>query len=422
MKYVIIGNSAAAIGAVEGIRKNDQKNPITIISAEQYHTYSRPLISYYLAGKVKEDKMFYRPQDFYQKNNVDFIHQTAKDIDPKQKQVKLEDGSTVEYDKLLIATGGKPFVPPIQGLDKKKIYTFQKWDDVKEIEKIVPESKKVVILGAGLIGMKAAEALAYRGLDVTVVELSDRVLSSILDNQGAAFIQEAMEEQGVKYIFKSTVKEVLGDKEATGVLLSDGQQLACDFFIVAIGVVPNTDVAKKSEIQINRGILINNKMETNIPDVYAAGDVSEGMDCVMNIQRVIPILPNAYKQGETAGINMTGKEVGFDAGFAMNAIGFFGYPMTTAGILGGSEGEYEEYTFIKPEDKVYRKLVLKGNNLVGYIAIKDINRTGMLTSLIAGKTNVTPFKDALIEKDLGYVDWPKELRKERMQAGGGLLW
>jgi len=418
MNYCIIGNSAAAIGAVEGIRKIDQDSPITVISAESYHTYSRPLISYYLAGKVPADKMYYRPLDFYEKNNVTLLANTeAAGIDTEKKEVLLQDQKSVHFDKLLIATGGKPFIPPTEGLDKKGIYTFQKWDDVKGIAKVAGEKKsKAVIIGAGLIGMKAAEALRYLGIEVTVIELANRVLSSILDTQAASFVQDVMESHGTRFILGSTVSRILGDKQVSGVEVSNGKILDCDLLIFAIGVVPNNDVVSKTTIKTNRGILINEKMETSIPGIYAAGDVAEGQDAILNSARVIPILPNAYKQGETAGQNMAGSDVSFTSGFAMNAIGFFGYAMTSAGVLGG-EG-YEELMIVKPEESIYRKVIFKDDRLVGYIALKEINRTGMLTGLIADKINVQSFKQSLLKPDFGYIDWPKELRCERMLSGG----
>lgn len=419
MEYVIIGNSAAAIGAVEGIRKIDKINPITIIAAEPYHTYSRPLISYYLAGKVSEEQMYYRPRDYYEKYGVNFCGGVAvSDVNVETKKVLLAGGGEVSYDKLLIATGGKPFIPTLEGLDKDHVYTFQKWDDVKAVGQVARIGKKAVIIGAGLIGMKAAEALYYAGVDVTVVELANRVLSSILDEKAAGIVQNVMEEHGIKFVLKTTVSRILGDKAVTGVLLANGVELACDFLIVAIGVVPNTDPVKNTPVRVNRGILVDEKMATNVSDVYAAGDVSEGRDALLQVDRVIPILPNAYRQGETAGQNMAGAQATFAGGFAMNAIGFFGFSVTTAGILAAQGPEYEEAIVSLPGDRVYRKLVFKNDYLVGYIALKEINRVGMLTSLISDKITVKPFKDKLLKKDLGFIDWPEELRKERMLRGG----
>ncbi|MBS4026472.1 MAG: NAD(P)/FAD-dependent oxidoreductase, partial [Clostridia bacterium] len=309
MHYVIIGNSVAAAGAIEGIRQVDQEGMITLFSDEPYHIYSRPLISYYLADKVTGEQMKYRPEDFYRKNKVTAcLGEKITLVEPDKSQVVLARGEKVAYDKLLIATGGKPFIPPIEGLDKENVHTFLKWEEVKKIkEKIVGGKKQVVILGAGLIGLKAAEGLSGAGCQVTVVDLADRVLSAILDKQAAAVVQQHLEEHRLKFCLENTVSEVLGDQGVTWVVLKDGTQLPCDLLIVAIGVMPNVDVlGAESKMEINRGILVNQQMETNITGIYAAGDVAEGLERLSQERRVLPILPNAYRQGEVAGINMAG--------------------------------------------------------------------------------------------------------------------
>jgi len=419
MKYVIVGNSAAAIGAVEGIRKVDKDSPITLISDEPYHTYSRPLISYYLAGKVSQEKMYYRNEDFYQVNKVETILGVkAEGLDAAEKVVTLLNGQKVGYDKLLIATGGKPFVPPNLILQKSGMYSFIKLDDVKEIEKIAKSGSKTVIIGAGLIGLKAAEGLAKLGVDITVVELANRVLSAILDEEAAAFVQDNLEEHGIKFELNTTADKILGEDKVSGVVLQNGKELECDFLIVAIGVVPNTDLVKGSEVKLNRGIVVDEHMETNVPGVYAAGDVSEGYDTIYKQQRVLPILPNAYRQGENAGKNMAGAESVYAGGFAMNSIGFFDYPMITAGIIKPEGDEFESLVQSDPACKSYKKIVLRQDVIVGFIYLNKVDRAGIITGLISDQVNVSTFKQALLEDDFGYIDFPVEERKVRMLKGG----
>lgn len=419
MKYVIIGNSAAAVGAVEGIRKVDKDSPITLISDEPYHTYSRPLISYYLAGKVNQEKMYYRKEDFYRSNKVEAILGVkAEGLNTGEKVVTLADGRAVEYDKLLIATGGKPFVPPNLALNKAGMYSFIKLDDVKAIEKIAKPGSKTVIIGAGLIGLKAAEGLAKLGVDITVVELANRVLSAILDEEAAAFVQQNLEEHGIKFELNTTVDRIVGEDKVSGVVLQNGKELACDFLIVAIGVVPNTDLVKGTEVKVNRGIVVDERMVTSVPGVYAAGDVSEGYDIIYKMQRVLPILPNAYRQGENAGKNMAGEESEYEGGFAMNAIGFFDYPMITAGIIKPEGDGFESLIQADPANKSYKKIVLRNDVIVGFIYLNKVDRAGIITGLIADQVNVQAFKQALLKDDFGYIDFPKEERKARMLKGG----
>ncbi|MDK2822254.1 MAG: hypothetical protein PWQ67_32 [Clostridia bacterium] len=419
MNYVIIGNSAAAIGAVEGIRQVDKTNPIVLISDEPYHTYSRPLISYYLAGKVAEDKMLYRKHDFYEKNKVTTMLGTkVVAVDTGNKEVVLENDEKVPYDKLLIATGSVPFIPPMAGLDKNNVFTFIKMDDIKAIKEVVMVGNKAVIIGAGLIGLKAAEGLTNLGVDVTVVELANRVLPAILDEDAAGIVQAHLEKQGIKFELNTSVEAITGSEKVEGVSLKNGKSYAADIVVVAVGVRPNTEIVKDSQIAVSRGIVINDYCQTSIDDVYAAGDVTEGYDIVYAQQRVLPILPNAYNQGETAGLNMAGKISIFNGGFAMNSIGFFGLPMITAGIIKSEDENYEVLVKSVPEQGYYKKIILKDNVVVGYIYLNKVDRAGIVTSLIKDKINVADFKEVLLKDGFGYIDLPQELRKSRLLRGG----
>ncbi|WP_026487409.1 NAD(P)/FAD-dependent oxidoreductase [Caldanaerobius polysaccharolyticus] len=415
MRYVIIGNSAAAVGAIESIRKYDKDNEIMVISEEPYHVYSRPLISYFLGNKVEKDRMIYREQDFYQKNKVTTVLGCkATKVDTRAKEVLLEDGKKVGFDRLLVATGGKPFIPSVKGLDKENIHTFVKMDDAIRLKESAKPGSKAVVVGGGLIGFKASEGLRDLGVDVTVVELADRVLSAILDVQGGLMVQKRLERFGIHVITQNTVEEVVGDRKVKGVILKDGKMLECDNLIIAIGVVPNKEVVEGTDVAVNRGIIVDRHMMTNIPGIYAAGDVAEAYDMLAQQNRVIPIWPNAYMQGEVAGANMAGCDMIYDGSFAMNSIGFEDVHMITAGVINPPSEDYEVLVKADEQNTVYKKLVLKDNRLVGFIEIGKIDRAGIYTNLIKEKVDVSSFKDKLLKDDFGYVDLPKKYRKQKM--------
>lgn len=415
MKYVVIGNSAAGIGTIEGIRQVDSEGSIMLISDEPYHTYSRPLISYYLAGKVKPEKMYYREEDFYEKMNVTVRLGVKVDaIHPDAKSLWLNTGEQVEYEKLMLATGGKPIIPEMPGLKLKGVYSFLKWDDVKNIKANTKKNDKIVIIGAGLIGLKAVEAIVSLEAKVTVVELANRVLSAILDEEAAAIVQQTIEEKEVEFYLNNTVKEIKGSNKVSGVQLQDGTLLECDAVIIAIGVSPNKDLASEAGLTINKGIVVDDYLRTSYPDIYAAGDVSEGYDILYKQNRVLPILPNAYRQGSTAGRNMAGKEERYLSGFAMNAISFFGLPMITAGIIKPDSTEFTEMVEPESAKSSYRKIVLRDNKLVGFIALNEVDRAGILTDLMEKEMDITGFKDKLLYKDFGYAHLPKEYRHEQL--------
>ncbi|MBI4733456.1 MAG: NAD(P)/FAD-dependent oxidoreductase [Rubrobacteridae bacterium] len=415
MSYVIIGNSVAAVGAIEAIRKVDKEIRITVISDELYSVYSRPLISEYLAGQVKEELMAYREASFYDKNGVTtMLGRTVVSIDSAKKTVKLDNGEEVAYSKLLIATGGTPFVPPMKGLELSGVMTFIKMDDAKKIDKLVPSLKHVVVIGAGLIGLKAAESLRHRGVEVTVVELADRVMATVLDSEGGNIVQNALEEAGVKRLTGDTVAEILGSKKGVvnGVKLKSGNKLACDAVIVAIGVIPNAKFAKESGVEVNRGIVVDNRMKTNLDDIYAAGDVAEGPDYLSGGVRVLPIWPNAYMQGKIAGFNMAGVDREFEGGVAMNSIELFGVPVITAGLSNTVSDDLEVLTKIEIDS--YRKIVLRGSTVVGAVFVGKVDRAGIVTGLIRDQIDISSMRDRLLADDFGYIDFPIELRKERL--------
>jgi len=371
MKYVIIGNSAAGVGTVEGIRQIDKEGEITIITDENYHTYSRPLISYLLLGKTDEERMKYRDNDFYTKNNVKMLHATAKEIDAKSKQVILSSGEKVPYDKLLVGTGSSAFVPPFDGLDSvKEKFTFMSLDDAKNLEKSLAQDKKVLIIGAGLIGLKCAEGILKRVAHITVLDLAPRILSSILDEGGAKMVQSHLESKNIEFKLSASVKKF--DKNTA--ILESGDKIPFDVLVLAVGVRPNTALLK-GIAKIDKGIEVNQKSETSAPDIYAAGDCTQTTDISCGQNKIMALLPNAYMQGECAGINMAGGEKKFDNAIPMNAIGFFGLHMVTAGNYSGD-------VYAKTETGNYKRLFYGNNKLNGYILIGGVERAGIYTSLI----------------------------------------
>jgi len=416
MRYVIIGNSAAAVGCIEGIRKNDKNGLITVISDEKHHVYSRPLISYYLAGKVSPKNMAYRKSDFYEKNGVEAVlGKKAVSIDPARKCVTMDDAGCVSYDKLLIATGSSPFVPPTGGLGgQSNVFTFLKYDDALGIERLINRDSRVIIVGAGLIGLKAAEGLAPVSGSVHVVELAPRVLPTILDGESAAIVQEHIEKNGVVFHLSATVERVIGDKKVEKAVLKDGTELPCDILVMAVGVRPNTAEAKAAGVSVNRGILIDDKMRTNVEDIYAAGDVTEGTDAITGEKKIMALWPNAYAQGYAAGTHMSGGKDGFAGAFPMNAIGFFGLSIITAGVQAG-EG-IETLSKYNDETGALKRFFIKDDRLMGMILIGDVDRAGIYTYIISEKIPLSGLEKKLTDDGFGLMAFGYEKMKERISS------
>jgi len=415
-KYVIIGNGVACVGCIEGIRKVDKENKIVVISKEKHPVYCRPLISYYLEKKTDLKRMAYRDENFYEENNCEVIYGLeAVKIDETNKEITLEDSSKISYEKLCIATGSSPFVPPFAGLETvEKKFSFMTIDDALALENAITPDSKVLIVGAGLIGLKCAEGLKNRVFSITVCDLSNRVLSSILDNECASLMQKNLEKNGISFMLEDSATSFEGNVA----VMKSGKKVAFDVLVLAVGVRANTSLIRDIGGNVNRGIVINSKMETSIADIYAVGDCSEGMDISFNQNRVLAILPNAYMQGECAGQNMAGSTVVFEKAIPMNSIGFFGLHAMTAGSYYSNE---EGGTcFEEKGDNTLKRLFTKDGYLTGYILIgnTDTSRAGIYTSLIREHIPLDSFDFERMKKGASTTAFSYEKRK---QMFGGVV-
>jgi NAD(P)H-nitrite reductase large subunit len=363
---------------------------------------------------VTEDKLHYRCKEFYEQNNVrTILGVKAEIIDIQRNEAVLQNGSKVPYEKLLVATGGKPIVPLMQGLDKENVFTFTKLDDVKAIEKAAFKGSRAIVVGASFSGLKAVEALVQKGVEVTVIDIMDRIMPRLFDETASSITRKALEEKGVNVLLNTTVESITGTHKAAGVLLKNGKELPCDFIILAIGVRCNTDIVKDTKIKINRGIIVDEMMQTNIPGIYAAGDVAEGYNFIEDKHMEIAIIPNAYRQGETAGANMSGQSNFFDKGFIMNSMPLFGLSIISAGV-----SEEKDGIRIKTENSLekvsYKKFYIKDNHLVGYLLMNDIDRAGIYTGLLRNTADISSFEEHLGDDDFGLISLPTDIRRDIM--------
>jgi len=414
MQYVIVGNGVAAIGAIEGIRRRDRENPITVISAEPYLAYGRPLIANFLRGALSKDLLLLREESFYEKNNVKLLlGRKAVRLDEDKRELSLENGDSVPFDKLLVATGGKPFVPPIVGLGDN-YHTFTTLKDARGLEEMSRTVKVALVIGGGLIGLKAAESLHDRGLRIHVVELADRILSASFDEVAGRIIYNRLNQVGIGLHLKNTVEEVISGREwIIGARLKSGEMVECQGVVVAIGVVPDLELLKDSGITCNRGVVVDDFLETNIEGVYSAGDVAETKDMLLGEKRVTPIWPNAYSQGLLAGQNMAGAQKSYEGSIAMNSIAFYGIPTISMGITNPpADGPYRIRSVVNEERSVYRKLVFQDEYLKGAVLVGKIERAGLLTGFIKKHIAVREYEDALMKDELTLTDFPKNVRQE----------
>jgi NAD(P)H-nitrite reductase large subunit len=419
-KYMIIGNSAGGIGAAEAIREVDKVGTIAIISDEPYPAYSRPLISEYLAERRPLERMLFRNADFYRKNNIQAVlGKTVEQLNTDAHIVDLDNGKRIAYEKLLVSTGGSPIVPRIDGIEKEGVFTFTKLDDAKAIDQFLGEYPKrrgrAVVIGGGLIGVSVTEALVKRGVEVTIVEMKERILNTILDEEAAVLEEETLRQAGVEIITGHTLAKVSSywGNAVTSVTLDDEQPIPCELVIVAIGVQPRTELASGTEIKISRGIVVDRYMATSCPDVYACGDAAEAFDFVYGENRLNPLWPNAYLDGRIAGFNMAGVSTEYQGGTAINALKYFGLAVVSAGMVNPPDNSYELLS--KKYDHSYKKVILKDGLVVGMVFAGDIEKSGIVFGLMKDRVNVDDFKQALVTQDFGLVSLPEEIWRPRVE-------
>lgn len=412
MRYVIIGNGPAAVSCIDGIRSTDKTGSITVISKEAHPAYFRPLISYYLEGKSKAENIFCRDEDFYEKNGCETVIGEAVALDKNTQTVTLNSGGKISYDKLCICTGSSPFVPPMKGLETvENKFTFLTIDDSFAIEKAIRKDSRVLIIGAGLIGLKCAEGLRDRVQSVTVCDLAPRVLSSILDDECAAVVQQHLEENGIDFSLADTAERFEGNLA----FMKSGGAIPFDVLVLALGVRPNIGFFKDAGGECGRAIIVDNAMKTSIENIYSAGDCVEQYDISFGDRRIMALLPNANLGGYTAGVNMAGGERLFDNAVAMNSIGFWGLHMMTAGTY--SNDETAQMIEIKG-DKSVKRFFIKENRLIGFIIIGDVKSAGIYTNLVRTQADISSFDFNILAENANLLHFSENYRRKTL---GGVV-
>lgn len=420
-QHLIAGNSTAAVGAVEAIRAVDKSASITIVAAETEHTYSRPLITYYMAGKVPEDKVYYRPMDWYDRYDVERVLGVGVDaVCTQSNTVRLSSGEEICYENLLLAAGGSPIKPNLSGIERPGVFFMNTMDDARMAKGWLAHCSRAVVIGAGLTGLKTAEALVELGQEVTVVELADRVLLGSLDDTAAGMVRQIFVDRGVDVLTGVQVTSIEGSEDSndvTAAVLSTGEWIACDTVFVTVGVRPRIELAAGTDVKTDRGILVDRHMRTNVPNVYAAGDIAQAWDPLTGGQRVVPILPNAYIGGRVAGLNMAGREADYNIGMSVNSVSFFGEPFMSAGFASQEEGD--GFSVIRRlEGPDYRKFVIREGRLVGMIVTENVERAGIVTGMMRAEVDVTGLEDDLLEGSVTLMSLPRPAREQRIHGDG----
>lgn len=412
MRTVIIGAGAAGISAAVEITKRKPWEEILILAKEEF-PYSRCMLHQYISGERKKEKLAFVETDFLKKQGIGFQGKTeVRKIDTKCKCVVTEK-EKVFFDKLLVATGSQYVLPPIPNFrNAKNLYGLRNLEDAEKIKEGVRSVKSVVIVGSGLVGMDIAYALCSYPLDITVVERASRIMPLQTDDVCAKRYQNLFEQAGVHFRLGVGISDTSmnGEEQIQELVMSDGSRLCCDMVIVAAGVRPNVDCLNESELFVNRGIQVDEYMQTSCRDIYAAGDVT-GMS---------GIWPNAVEQGRIAAVNMTGGREAYNEWFCTkNTSNFFGMPMLSVGSVGADGDNY--IIFTEETAKSYKKIIVRNNWIVGALFQGDIQGTGIWQYLIKNRIDISRVNKPLFNISIAdFTCFDEDVRKRRVQGVMGL--
>ena len=379
--YVILGNGAAGLNAAKAIRERDKTGSITMISGEEYRTYNRPMLTKSLMADLEIDQIQVEAEKWYEDNRIfQVLGRKVVSVDTKEKEVLLSDGIKLKYTKLIYALGSECFIPPIPGHEKAQVAAIRTLEDTRRISAMLPDTKQAVVIGGGVLGLEAAWELKKAGCAVTVLELAPMLMGRQLDANAGDMLKYIAECAGIQIHTGVQIAEITGEDRVTGVKLGTGEVIPAQLVIVSCGVRANTAVAKEMGIEVDRAIVVDSRMQTSLPDVYACGDCAqfEGVNYA--------IWPQAVEQGKIAGANAAGDAAEYTQVPA--ALSFHG--MNTALFAAGDNGKNPNllYKTVEVQDKSkkqYEKLTFLNGKLCGVILIGDVSKMGKMTELLEKK-------------------------------------
>ncbi|MDT7876868.1 MAG: FAD/NAD(P)-binding oxidoreductase [Sulfolobaceae archaeon] len=398
--YLIIGSGVAGYNALKELLTLRPKAKIVMITSDRYYPYDRPPLSKdYLKGKIDKEMLFFEPEDFYKRDNLEVIlKKKVEKIDTEDKVAILEDGDNISFNKALIATGGSPRKLGINGENLRGVHYLRTLDDADGIKSEISKGKNAVIIGGGFIGIEVASSLTMLGVRTTVIEVMPYIWSTFVDEKISNFIQKYFETKGVQFILNESVKEIEGDERVKAVVLNSGKKLNADFVVIAVGIKPNVEIAQQSGINVNNGIVVNEYLQTNHPDIYAAGDVANILDPISGKRRRIEHWNNAEYSGKLAARNMLGRNESYNFISSIWS-DIFDLHIESA----GDTRDYDEYIIrgkFQLEKPKFSVIYIKGGVVKGYLAInRNVKELVSLNKLVQKGVNVSNKRDMLVDEN-----------------------
>jgi phenylglyoxylate dehydrogenase epsilon subunit len=396
-KYIVVGSSHAALEAATAIRLVDPDGGLTLLSRDQRLPYSPTILPYVVSGRSQPDDVTLRGAAYFRDNKIAFVPgASVAAVDPAQASLRLASGETWHYERLLIATGAAPVLPPVAGLEDVPFHVLRSMDDAVKLRAAIGAAKSAIVLGAGLIGMHAAENMRKSKIAVTVIEMEAHALQAYFEPEASTIIERVFAANGIRMLMRQTLRSVAETGDGCIATLADGTTIAADLLLVCAGVKPNIGFLDGSGIETGSGILVDDLMRTNAPNVWAAGDVAQARG-FWGGKVVNGILPNAVEQGRIAGLGMAGDPgvTAFAGAVPLNTYGFFGQQAVSVGRAGEGAGaglEIEQSV----GDRAYRRIVFEDGHLIGIATINDFVDAGIMAQLIRRRTDLSAVKSQFI--------------------------
>ncbi len=398
MHIVIVGSGVTGVTAAKTIKENNPKAKVSIYTDENHLYYPRPRLYEVLCGKAEPREICMFSEQWYEQRGIQVhLNKKALGIETGQKELLLEDRSRINYDKLLLANGAHPFIPPIKGVEKTGVFSLRSIRDALTIKEYAAKTRKAIIIGGGLLGLEFAASLRKLGQQVEVVEIYSRLLSRQLDQEGATILKDQIETRGIKIVLGVKTEEILGKKTVSGVLLDNGKELLGNLVLISAGVRSNTDLAVDAGIKAEKGVVVDEYLQTSANGVCAAGDVAEFKG------KVYGIIPAALEQAKIAAVNMSEKEKQVYKGtIPSNTLKIVDIDLTSMGLVNPEGSQYEEIRKIDKEKGVYKKIVLEQGKIVGAIILGERKGVTSIKKLMDQEIDVKRYKDSLLEEKFDY--------------------
>ncbi len=398
MKIVIAGNGLAGTLAAKALREQDDRSEIVLLAAERHLYYPRPNLIEFVAGTLPLNRLFAFPEKWYGDHRIEVRLSTpAVRLLPAERKVEIATGERIDYDALLLATGASSFLPPLAGTDRKGVFTLRTLDDAHRILEHLSGHPRVAVLGGGLLGLEIARALRLRGAEVEIVEFFPALLPRQLDARGSEILKAAVERLGIRIRLGRTTEGILGEEEAGGLRFRGGEEMPADMVIVAAGVRPNLELAREAGLTTDRGVLVDDYLQTSTTGIYAAGDG------VQHQGRIYGIIPASFEQARIAAANILGRPAAYGGTMPSNTLKVAGIHLSTVGRIQAGTEEGEEINFEDPERGIYKKIVLERGRAVGAIWLGTKSGIAGITRAVHQNADVRKWKKDLLNEEFDFT-------------------